>query len=130
MIEFLRKRKLKKAFSKYVHVLGPALSQRYGAVDQYTVKQILATSKDIDIDTRFIAYAVALYRRDESENTVKLLNVDQYFLDTLRMEIASSLFGGNINYKTKDVLNLSKRASWRGGPPPNWMANDQGRTSL
>lgn len=130
MIEYLRKRKLKKAFSTYVHVLGPALSKRYGAVDQYPVKQILATSEEIKIDVRFIAYAVALFRRDESENTMRLVNVDQVFLDALRMEIANSLFGGDTNYKTKDVLNLSKAVSWRGGPPPNWMANHQGRTSL
>ena len=130
MLNYFRKRKLRKAFSAYVHSLGPELSKRYGANDQYTVMQIQATAEAISIDCRFIAYAVALYRRDESENTINILGVDQAFLDSLRLEIASSLFEGNTRYRTRDVLRLSKKAGWHGGPPPNWMANNYGRTSL
>jgi hypothetical protein len=130
MLSYFRKRKLNKAFTKYVHVLGPALVQRYGLRDQFTVVQVQATAEHLKIDTRFIAYAVALYRHEESENTIKLLGVDQEFLDRLRSEIASSIFGGKLKYTSQDVLSLSKKTGWRGGPPPNWMANKHGHTSL
>ena len=82
---------------------------------------------------RFFALGEAqptLFKDDESENTMKLLRVNQKFLDVLRSEIAESLFEGNANYKTDDVLNLSKSRGWQGGSPPNWMANKSGQTSL
>lgn len=130
MLKYLHKRRLRKAFKRYLYELGPALMKRYGSHDQFTVKQVQATAKELKLDTRFISYAVALYRQDESENTIKLLNVNQDFLDLLREEIAASFFDGNIKYTTRDVLGLSKKLGWRGGPPPNWMANKQGSTSL
>ena len=130
MIEYFRRRRLRKAFVDYVFVLGPSLMERYGSYDQYTVKQILATAETLKLNTRYIAYAVALFRREQSENTVKLLGVNQGFLDDLRSEIANSEFDGNINYSTKDVIELSKKAGWHGGPAPEWMANKVGQTSL
>lgn len=130
MFAYLRRRQLRRAFSKYIHALGPALVKRYGLQDQFTVMQIQATAEHLKLDTRFIAYAVALYRRDESENTVNLLGVDQEFLNKLRSEIAESIFDGNLKYTSRDVLGLSKKIGWQGGDPPSWMANKSGRTSI
>lgn len=130
MIEYLRKRKLRKAFKSYIHELGPALVKRYGPQDQFTVMQVQATVEHLKLDTRFIAYAVALYRHEESENTINILGVNQDFLDKLRSEIANSIFDGNVRYSSKQVLDLSRRIGWQGGAPPNWMANKHGRTSL
>ena len=130
MIGYFRKRRLRKAFSQYLYELGPSLVKRYGPLDQFTVMQIQATADQLKLDTRFIAYAVALFRQDESENTINLLSVDQNFLNTLMQEIADSLFDGNQRYTSQDVLRLGKRATWKGGPPPNWMANKHGHTSL
>ena len=130
MIAYLRQRKLRKAFKQYLYELGPSLVKRYGPLDQFTVMQIQATADHLKLDTRFIAYAVALYRQKESENTINLLRVDQIFLDQLRYEIAESLFDGNSGYSSSDVLRLGKNAGWKGGPPPNWMANRFGHTSL
>jgi hypothetical protein len=104
MIGYLRKRKLWKAFKQYVHILGPALVDGYGAMDQYTVKQVLITANNLKLDVNFISYAVALFRYEESENTVKILNVDQQFLDDLRAEIAQSIFDGNYRYWTSQGL--------------------------
>ncbi len=130
MFEFWRRRQLRKAFKRYIHVLGPALVQRYGPQDQFTVLQVQATARDLKLDLRFIAYAVALYRRDASVNTVTLLRVDQAFLDALRVEVADALFAGDTGYSAQAVLGLSKRAGWQGGAPPDWMENNRGRTSL
>lgn len=130
MFEYLRKRKLQKAFRRYIHELGPALSKRYGMHDQFTVMQVQATAEQLNIETQYIAYAVALYRHEESENTINLLGVDQDFLNQLRTEIACSIFDGNVKYSSKDVLGLSRKIGWQGGAPPNWMANNRGQTSL
>lgn len=130
MTGYFRKRRLNKAFRAYVHLLGPELAKQYGVLDQYTVKQILASANALSIDKRFIVYAVALFRRDESENTNRLLGVNQNFLNSLRQEIANSIFSGNIRFGPKDVFTLGKRIAWRGGPPPRWMANAHGYTSL
>ncbi len=130
MFDWLRRRQLQKAFNQYVYKLGPALTTRYGSFDQFTVMQIQATAQFLKLDTRFMAYAVALYRHQESENTLNLLGVDQAFLDQLRLEIANSLFNGNLQYSANDVLGLSKKICWRGGAPPNWMANRFGQTSI
>jgi len=96
MIDYLRKRKLRKAFKSYIHELGPNLVKRYGPQDQFTVMQVQTTAEHLKLDTRFIAYAVALYRHEESENTINILGVDQEFLDKLRSEIANSIFDGNV----------------------------------
>jgi len=130
MIECLRKWKLRKAFKSYIHELGPALIKRYGQQDQFTVMQVQATVEHLKLDARFIAYAVALYRYEESENTINILGVNQKFLDKLRAEIANSIFDGNVKFSSKQVLGLSKRIGWQGGAPPRWMANKHGHTSL
>lgn len=130
LLEFFRKRKLQEAFKLYIHELGPALSNRYGLREQFTVMQVQATVEYLGLEDRFIAYAVALYRYEESDNTINLLGVDQLFLDQLRLEIAKSIFDGNERYNASDVLGLSKKTTWRGGAPPNWMANRNGQTSL
>ena len=109
MLAFFRRRKLRKSFSKYIHVLGPELVKRYGLQDQFTVMQVQTTIEHLKLDNRFIAYAVALYRYEESENTLEMLRVDQTFLDQLRSEIANSLFEGNTKYSSKKVLELSKK---------------------
>ena len=130
MFEFLRKRKLEKAFKQYIHELGPALYKRYGALDQFTVMQVQATVEQLELEARFIAYAVALYRYEESENTINILGVDQDFLNQLRAEIATSIFDGNLKYSAKSVLKLSKKIGWRGGAPPSWIGNAHGYTTL
>lgn len=130
MIEFWRRRRLRKAFNSYVQQLGPSLVRRYGPQDQFTVLQVQATVRDLKLDQRFLAYAVALYRHEVSEYTINVLKVDQAFLDVLRREIADSLFAGDVTYSAQAVLGLSKRAGWQGGPAPDWIENHRGRTSL
>ncbi len=130
MIEFWRRRRLRKAFNSYVQQLGPSLVRRYGPQDQFTVLQGQATVRDLKLDQRFLAYAVALYRHEVSEHTINVLKVDQAFLDALRREVADSLFAGDVTYSAQAVLGLSKRAGWLGGPAPDWIENQRGRTSL
>lgn len=130
MFEFWRRYRLRKAFQRYVQILGPALVRRYGPLDQFTVAQIQATAGSLKLDLRFIAYAVALYRQDASENTVNLLRLDQPFLDLLRAEIAEAFFDGDVGYNAQAVLALSTKPGWQGGPVPDWLENSRGRTSL
>lgn len=130
MLDYLRRRRLRRAFRRYLGELGPALLKRYGPQDQFTVKQVLATIHDLHLDARFAAYAVALYRRDASSNCIALLGLDQPLLDSLREEIALALFSGDGSYTVSEVLSLTRKSGGRGGPAPDWMANKHGRTSL
>ncbi|UJJ31358.1 DUF6559 family protein [Halopseudomonas maritima] len=130
MLGFFQRRRLRRAFRRYLGELGPALLKRYGPQDQFTVRQVLATIHDLRLDTRFAAYAVALYRHEASSNCVALLGVDQPLLNSLRREIALALFSGNSGYTVNDVLSLTCRPGWQGGPAPDWMASKHGRTSL
>ncbi len=111
-------------------MLGPALVDRYGALDQYTVMQIQATAEKLKLGTRYLAYAVALYRYDESENTINILRVDQAFLDQLREEIAASWFDGDLDYRSEDVLRLSKTTTTKFAIAPDWRVQGRGHTSL
>lgn len=92
--------------------------------------QVQTTAEDLKLNPLFIVYAIALYRHEESENTINILGVNQEFLDKIRSEIANSIFDGNVKYSSKQVLNLSKKIGWQGGAPPSWMANKHGRTSI
>lgn len=130
MIELIRKFQLKRAFRGYVHTLGPELRKRYGGSDQYTVLQIKKTAVHLKLNTQHLPYAVAMYRHEQSKNTVDMLRLDQAFLDRLRSEIADALFDGNPNYTAREVLAMSKAAQWKGGSSPNWWSNNLGKTSL
>lgn len=130
MIEFLRRYQLRKAFRSYIYKLGPALAKRYGRGDQYTVLQIKKTVLHLKLSVRYLPYAVALYRHEQSSNTVDLLRIDQASLDQLRSEVAEALFHGNTHYRATQVLAMSKQRGWRGGPPPDWQSNRLGKTSL
>ena len=130
MFNRLRVYKLRKALNQYVFRLGPALVKRYGSSEQYTVLQIEKTARQLHLDMRYLPYAIALYRHEESVNTVGLYRLNQDFINTLRSELADSIFGGKVNYTARDVLGLSKKVGWKGGPPPNWVSNFYGNTSL
>lgn len=130
MIELIRKFQLKRAFQDYVHILGPELRKRYSGLDQYTVPQIKKTVAHLKLKIQYLPYAVAMYRHEESKNTVDMLRVDQDFLDRLRAEVADALFDGNPNFTARDVIALSKAGTWKGGPSPKWWSNNLGKTSL
>ncbi len=76
------------------------------------------------------AYAVALFRHEQSENTLAFFKMDQVDIDAFRVIIADSLFDGKYHYSARDVLKLSRSGGWRGGSAPNWRANHLGMTSL
>jgi hypothetical protein len=130
MIGFLRRFQLRRAFRSYIYKLGPALENRYGGSEQYTVLQIRETVSHLKLNSRHLAYAVALYRHEQSQDMVDLLRFDQSFLSQLRSEIADAVFGGNSNYRASDVLALSRQGGWKGGPPPDWRLHRHGKTNL
>ncbi|MBW7471579.1 DUF6559 family protein [Marinobacter sp. F4218] len=130
MIELIRKFQLKRALRGYVQILGPELRKRYGGSDQYTVLQIKKTVAHLKLDIQYLPYAVAMYRHEQSKNTVDMLRLDQAFLNRLRAEVADALLDGNPNYSARDVLALSKKVKWKGGPSPHWWSNNLGKTSL
>jgi len=115
MFGIFRKHPLKQAISDYISKLGPALLKRYGGADQYTVKQVEKTVKSLGVEQQYIPYAIAMYRHDESVNTLSLYRIDQDFLDILREEIADILFDGSVNFDAHDVIKLNKKWAWRGG---------------
>lgn len=130
MLKLIEKYKMKRALGDYVHALGPTLRKRYGMHDQYTVMQIRKTAQHLRLSVQYLPYAVALYRHEPSENTQNLLGMDHTRLNRLRLELADTLFDGKTEYRVKDVLALSKVASWKGGPSPDWWSNHWGKTSL
>jgi len=130
MIHYIRNFRLNQSVKRYIYQLGPPLASRYGTADQYTVLQIIKTAKALRLKMRHSAYAVALYRHEQSENTLKFFKLSQSDLDGFRAIIADSLFDGKRHYCARDVLKLSRSGVWRGGAAPNWRANHLGMTSL
>ncbi|WP_049721508.1 DUF6559 family protein [Gilvimarinus polysaccharolyticus] len=118
----------KRIIKKYIFVMAPVLVARYGALDEYTVLQLEKTTQFCRLSTQYIPYAIALFRREESENSVKLYRIDQSFLNVLRKEISDWFFDGYA-YKTKDVINLAKSRKWRGGNNTDSFSNRLGMES-
>jgi hypothetical protein len=117
MFKFIRNYKLNKAFSSYLQQLGPALPDRYGLADQYTVLQIEKTAETLKLNMRYIPYAIALFRSEESVNTVDRHTINQEFLNILRREIADAIFDGDISYTAKDTIRAGIPGGWKGGKP-------------
>jgi len=130
VIHYIRNVRLNQSVKRYVHQLGPALASRYGTSEQYTVLQIIKTAKAVGLKMGHAAYAVALFRQEESENTLAFFQMSQMDIDAIRAVIADSLFDGKRHYSALDVLKLSRSGGWRGGPAPSWRANYLGMTSL
>lgn len=122
--KYLKKRIVK----KYIYVMAPALVHRYGAQDEYTVLQLEKTTQACQLSSQYIPYAIALFRKKESVNTVSLYRIDQSFLDILRKDISEWFFDGYA-YKTRDVINLAKSNTWRGGRNTDALSNVMGRNS-
>lgn len=130
MFSYIAKYKLNKAVKDYLFKLAPALSKRYSQREQYTVMQIEKTAQHLKLNMQHIPYAIAMYRHEESINTINLYRIDQVFLNGLRQEIADSLFEGNNLYTAKDLIRLAKPCGWGGGTHTNWMANRSGQTGF
>ena len=94
--------------------MAPVLVSGYGPLDQFTVPQIEAAAKTCRLNMQYIPYAIALYRHEESNRTLRLYRLDQTFLNILRNEISKWFFDG-YDYRTKDVFQMAKRRTWRGG---------------
>jgi len=108
--DFLKKR----VINTYIYKMTPKLVKNYGPLDQFTVPQIERVAKECKLSMRYIPYAIALYRHEESNRTKNLYRIDQWFLDILKKEISMWFFEG-YKYKTRDVIKLSKPRVWRGG---------------
>ena len=121
---YLKKRIIK----KYIYEMAPALVSRYGLQDEYTVLQLEKTTEACRVSAQYIPYAIALFRKKESVNTVKLYRIDQSFLDILRKEVSVWFFSG-YPYNTKDVIEVAKLKAWRGGNNTDSHSNRLGRNS-
>ena len=130
MFGLFRQYKLRKTIQAYVREIGPYLLKNYGGSGQYTVMQIQAAIKVLKLNADYMPYAIALYRHEESINTVKRVWLNQVALDEIRLTIAQLLFDGNTRYRVEHVLELCKDRGWQGGQSPSWGANKSGRTSL
>lgn len=122
---YLRKRAIK----TYVLKLAPLLAKRYGVSDQYTVGQISRTIQEYKLNARFVAYAIALYRFEESFNTITRHQIDQQCLNQIRTELAV-LLNLNPKYTARDILALATPAGWKGDMHTNWEANRHGKTGF
>ncbi|WP_020582808.1 DUF6559 family protein [Endozoicomonas elysicola] len=118
----------KRAIKKYIYMMSPELSKRYGALPEYTVFQLEATTKSCGLSEKYIPYAIALFRENESENTLKRYQIDQSFLEVLRKEISQWFFAG-YSYTTKDIMSLAKPKGWRGGYNTDALSNVYGQNS-
>jgi len=123
MLEFISNYKRNKALREYLGVLGMALNKRYAVKEQFTVMQIEKTIAYLGLSKRFTGYAIAMYRHEESINTISLYRIDQELLDQLRMDIADWFFNGCTDYRAQDVVRLGSPRGWRGGSPNQWVAN-------
>lgn len=119
----------RRALLSYVYKLGPLLFKRYGGCEQYTVGQIMRTIAEHKLSQKHINYAVALFRHEESFNTVSRCNLDQESLNKLRLELADFL-SLSASYTSSDVLAISKPYGWQGGMHTNWVANRHGKTGF
>ena len=122
--KFLKKRIIK----RYIYDMAPVLIRGFGPQEQFTVPQIENAARKCGISMQYIPYAIALYRREESNRTKKLYRIDQAFLDVLRDEISEWLFDG-YEYRTDDVVKLSKPKAWRGGYNTDIRSNRLGMNS-
>ena len=129
-MKILGRYRLNKVLDAYVKLLSPALKRRYGASDQYTALQISKTLRALKLNDRYVAYAIALFRHEESKNTIGLFNIDQAFLNKLRGELGVRYFEGRSSFDANDVLALTVSRGWKGGSAPNWQENRYGRSSL
>ncbi|QEQ96926.1 DUF6559 family protein [Neptunomonas concharum] len=123
MLDFIANYKRNKAIKEYLGILGMALNKRYSALDQFTVMQIEKTITDLSLSNRFTGYAIAMYRHEESKNTIALYCIDQELLDLLRRDIADWFFNGSTDYRAQDIVRLGSPRGWRGGSPNQWVAN-------
>ena len=121
MINYIKQLKLRRAFDDYLSKLGPTLNRRYGVSDQYTVMQVEKTAAHLKLNMSYIPYAIALYRHEESKNTINLYRIDQDFLNILRNEIANAIFDGDLSYTAQDAIRLGSPKGWRGGRPNGWV---------
>jgi Family of unknown function (DUF6559) len=128
-VNFITRYLRNRAVKSYVLKLALLLVKRYGVSDQYTVGQISRTIQEYNLKSRFIAYAIALYRYEESFNTIKRYQINQALLDQLRQELVL-LLGLSPAYTAKDVLALAVPAAWKGGRHTNWGANRHGKTGF
>lgn len=119
MINFINKLELNRALKSYLYDLGPALIKRYGQPEQFSVMQVKKTAKDLNISLKYIPYAIAIYRHEQSENTINLYRIDQSFLDILRSEISLAVFGYKKHYRVSDIIEYIKPMGWKGGNPNN-----------
>lgn len=118
-----------RAVKSYVVKLAPLLVKRYGASEQYTVGQVFRTIQEYKINVRFIAYAIALYRHEESFNTINRHQINQELLNQLRGELVL-LLGLAASYTAKDVMALAAPPTWKGGSHTNGQANRHGKTGF
>jgi hypothetical protein len=128
LMEILNRYLKKRLVKKYIYVVAPELINRYGAMDEYTVLQLEKTTQSCRLSDQYLPYAIAMFRKTESENTLKLYRIDQSFLDILRGEISIWFFDG-YPYKTKDVINLSRHKAWGGGYNTDSLSNNFGQNS-
>ena len=118
----------KRIIRKYIEEVTPELIKGFGSKDQFTVPQIENTINKSKISLQHIEYAIALYRYEESNRTLKLYHIDQSKLNSLREEISDWFFGG-YRYRLKDVIKLSKPARWRGGRVDDWHSQRMGQNA-
>jgi len=123
MLNFIKRYKIKKAFQSYLYKLGPALPGRFGMLDQYTVLQIESTAEILKLNMQYIPYAIALYRHEESVNTLERHNLSQEFLNVLRIEVADAIFNGNTEYRAGDSIKVGMAGGWKGGRPNGYVTN-------
>lgn len=86
-MKFIHRYRRNRAVKKYVLKLAPLLVKRYGTSDQYTVGQIERTIREFKFSMPFAAYAVALFRYEESFNTIKRYQLNQHALNQVRCEL-------------------------------------------
>ena len=127
-MEILNRYLKKRIVKKYIYIMAPALVHRYGALDEYTVRQLEKTTEACRLSVQYLPYAIAMFRRTESENTLKLYRIDQSFLDILRKEVSTWFFDGH-SYNTRDVINLARSRVWSGGYNTDSLSNSFGKNS-
>jgi hypothetical protein len=123
MFDLIRRYKLKKVFHNYLHQLGPELPRRYGMLDQYTVLQIEATAGVLKLSSQYLPYAIALYRHEESVNTIERHNISQEFLNILRAEIADAIFDGDTDFSASESIKAGSSYGWKGGRPNGYVTS-------
>ena len=110
--------KKNRILKRFVFSLPKDLNRRYGSKDYYSIGQLLSTIEDEGYSANFIGYAQVLVLSEEDA----IVEIgDQSVYEAIRIELAETYFGGDIEFVAKPI---SKRGVSNDGYSSNGVTTE------